>query len=173
MRVMGIDPGLRNLGWSVLDGEKLVASGTIRSKPTDGEHNMRVWIVFAQLLAIVHEYDPAETACEDFECGETEDVRYADKGTNRIIGAVTTLTQERPVRFYLPQVWQRSILGRSMGDGKAGTRRIVNLILQGARSLKTNHEVDATGVALHHQAVRRMERRQVPHETARRERKAG
>ena len=66
MRVLGIDPGLRNLGWGVIDvqGTRLshVANGIIRSQGDD--LSVRLLSLFSGLTRIVETYAPDAAAVE-------------------------------------------------------------------------------------------------------------
>ncbi len=66
MRVLGIDPGLRNLGWGLIDvnGSRLshVANGICHSSGTDLA--ARLLSLYDQLTDIVHRYAPEAAAVE-------------------------------------------------------------------------------------------------------------
>lgn len=66
MRVLGIDPGLRNLGWGVIDvqGTRLshVANGIIRSQGDD--LSVRLLSLYSGLTRIVETYAPDAAAVE-------------------------------------------------------------------------------------------------------------
>jgi crossover junction endodeoxyribonuclease RuvC len=66
MRVLGIDPGLRNLGWGVIeaDGSRLshVANGICHS--TGPDLGARLLSLYQQLTDILHRYEPTEAAVE-------------------------------------------------------------------------------------------------------------
>jgi len=73
MRVLGIDPGLRNLGWGVIDvaGSRLahVANGICHSAPTkenlsDGDLAQRLLSLFTQLTEVLRTYAPDAAAVE-------------------------------------------------------------------------------------------------------------
>lgn len=68
MRVLGIDPGLRNLGWGVIDvvGAKLthVANGICHSDAGDGELAQRLVSLHTQLTEVVRLYAPDAAAVE-------------------------------------------------------------------------------------------------------------
>ncbi len=70
MRVLGIDPGLRNLGWGVIDvaGARLshVANGICHSAPGagDGDLAARLLTLHSQLTEVVRLYAPDEAAVE-------------------------------------------------------------------------------------------------------------
>ena len=66
MRVLGIDPGLRNMGWGVIDvdGSRLshVANGICHS--TGDDLGARLLSLHEQLTDIFHRYDPTSAAVE-------------------------------------------------------------------------------------------------------------
>mgnify|MGYP006173602001 CR=1 FL=1 len=63
MRVLGIDPGLRNLGWGVIDvaGARLthVANGICHSAPGEGEGDLaaRLLSLHSQLTEVLRAYE--------------------------------------------------------------------------------------------------------------------
>ncbi len=68
MRVLGIDPGLRNLGWGVIDvaGSRLthVANGICHSDAGDGDLALRLLTLHQQLTAVLQTYAPDAAAVE-------------------------------------------------------------------------------------------------------------
>lgn len=66
MRVMGIDPGLQNMGWGVIecDGPRLrhVANGVIRSG--GGELGARLLVLYRGLAAVIAAHAPTAAAVE-------------------------------------------------------------------------------------------------------------
>ena len=70
MRVLGIDPGLRNLGWGVIDVQSSrithVANGICHSAPgdLDGDLALRLVSLYDQLTAVLRQYAPDEAAVE-------------------------------------------------------------------------------------------------------------
>jgi len=70
MRVMGIDPGLRNLGWGVIDvaGARLahVANGICHSTPGEGDGDLALRLValYDQLTGVMRQYAPDAAAVE-------------------------------------------------------------------------------------------------------------
>ncbi len=70
MRVMGIDPGLRNLGWGVIDvaGARLthVANGICHSAPGEGDGDLALRLValYDQLTAVLRQFAPDAAAVE-------------------------------------------------------------------------------------------------------------
>jgi crossover junction endodeoxyribonuclease RuvC len=70
MRVLGIDPGLRNLGWGVIDvaGARLthVANGICHSSPGEGEGDLaqRLLTLHSQLTEVIRQWVPDAAAVE-------------------------------------------------------------------------------------------------------------
>ncbi|MGL5010803.1 MAG: crossover junction endodeoxyribonuclease RuvC [Paracoccaceae bacterium] len=68
MRVLGIDPGLRNLGWGVIDvqGARLshVANGICHSDGDDGDLAERLLTLHTQLTGVLRMYAPDAAAVE-------------------------------------------------------------------------------------------------------------
>ena len=69
MRVLGIDPGLRNMGWGVIevDGSRLrhVANGVIRSPGRDGaDLGARLSLLYRGLCAVIAAHAPDAAAVE-------------------------------------------------------------------------------------------------------------
>lgn len=69
MRILGIDPGLQNTGFGVVDADgphlQYVASGTIKTRPDDGALlPERLGIIFAGITEVVKRYQPDVAACE-------------------------------------------------------------------------------------------------------------
>ncbi|MCJ8138649.1 crossover junction endodeoxyribonuclease RuvC [Falsirhodobacter halotolerans] len=66
MRVLGIDPGLRNMGWGIIETEgariRHVANGTCKS--ATGELASRLCDLHRQLTAVVERYAPDAAAVE-------------------------------------------------------------------------------------------------------------
>ena len=71
MRVIGIDPGLRNLGWGVIDvaGARLrhVANGICHSAPGEGPGDLAVRLLslHVQLTLVMQQYAPEAAAVEN------------------------------------------------------------------------------------------------------------
>lgn len=71
MRVLGIDPGLRNLGWGVIDvaGSRLthVANGICHSAPSgeSGDLAARLLSLHRQLTEVLREFAPDAAAVEN------------------------------------------------------------------------------------------------------------
>jgi crossover junction endodeoxyribonuclease RuvC len=67
MRILGIDPGLRNMGWGIIDsvGSRLshVANGICHSKGSD-DLALRLHDLHQQLTDVINRYQPDLAAIE-------------------------------------------------------------------------------------------------------------
>ncbi|HHI82990.1 MAG TPA: crossover junction endodeoxyribonuclease RuvC, partial [Rhizobiales bacterium] len=68
IRIIGIDPGLRNTGWGIIavQGSHLsyVADGTVRSNPHESLSG-RLLHLYQGLSAVLSEWQPDEAAVEE------------------------------------------------------------------------------------------------------------
>ena len=68
LRIIGIDPGLSNTGYGILDVNfnhfKAVEGGVIRTKSSDPIEK-RLHIIFENISQIIEEFSPVEMAIED------------------------------------------------------------------------------------------------------------
>ena len=68
IRIIGLDPGLRKLGWGIVDqcGSRLsfVAQGVITPK-IDQDMALRLLDIFNAVIGVIHTYDPMEAAIEE------------------------------------------------------------------------------------------------------------
>ena len=68
MRIIGLDPGLRNTGWGVIDVEvnrlTYVADGTVRPRPKEGLGE-RLRALHDGLLEAIFLHKPSEAAVEE------------------------------------------------------------------------------------------------------------
>jgi crossover junction endodeoxyribonuclease RuvC len=67
-RIIGLDPGLRNTGWGVIEieGSRLiyVADGSVHSD-VDATLAERLWQIHVQVLDVLKEFTPDEAAIEE------------------------------------------------------------------------------------------------------------
>lgn len=61
MRIIGVDPGLANTGWGVVENNRLLDCGVIRTTPGQ-PHALRLGDIWQGLRAVAEEWQP-QTAC--------------------------------------------------------------------------------------------------------------
>ena len=150
VRILGIDPGLRNTGWGLItqDGSKLsfIACGTIKSdeKKTLAE---RLKQLHNGLSEIVASYTPDEAAVE--ETFVNKDARATLKlGYARGIALLVPALAGLSVSEYAPNLVKKTIVGAGHAD-KDQIHMMVKVLLPKSDA-KTPDAADALAIALTH-----------------------
>ncbi|MBK5934404.1 Holliday junction endonuclease RuvC [Rhodovulum imhoffii] len=149
MRVLGIDPGLRNLGWGVIDanGSRLshVANGILHPK---GEAlPERLLSLHDQLVDIVSLYAPQAAAVEQTFVNK-DGAGTLKLGQARGIALLVPARAGLTVGEYAPNAVKKTIVGVGHAD-KAQIAHMVRLQLPGVRIAGAD-AADALAIALCH-----------------------
>ena len=154
-RILGLDPGLCNLGWGVVDwdGARLVfvACGTIT---TDAQNPMgqRLATLFAALDEIAQRWLPLEAAVE--ETFVNGNARSALKlGQARGVALLVPARLGLSVAEYAPNTVKKTVTGTGHAD-KAQIRAMLRYLLPKAAP-NTADAADALAVAITHAHHRR------------------
>jgi crossover junction endodeoxyribonuclease RuvC len=156
MRLLGLDPGLRNTGWGVIDAEgnrlKHVAQGVV--KTADGASlAVRLGALYRQLGEVLEQYRPDAAAVEE---------TFVNKNPGSTLklgmarGVVLLAPAERgiPVFEYATNLVKKSVVGVGHAD-KTQVQMMVKRLLPGATS--GADACDALAVAIchaHHSATK-------------------
>ena len=158
VRIIGIDPGLRNTGWGVIsqEGSKLtyIADGAIHS---DGDASLaeRLLQLHSQLIDILKEFDPDEAAVE--ETFVNTDARATLKlGQARGVLMLAPAMLKLPVSEYAPNTVKKAVVGAGHAE-KDQVKHMVKLLLPKAR-MRTADSTDALAVAICHAHYRGSQR---------------
>ena len=150
IRIMGIDPGLRNCGWGVVEqtGSRLlfVAAGTVRS---DGKASLasRLLQIHEGLTAVLLEHRPHEAAIE--ETFVNKDARATLKlGQARGVAMLVPATAGLSVSEYAPNQVKKTVIGVGHGT-KAQINLMVGMLLPQAR-WDSDDAADALAIAICH-----------------------
>jgi len=149
MRVLGIDPGLRNLGWGVIDvtGSRLghVANGIIRS---EGEAmGARLLSLFDALTRIVAAYAPTAAAVEQTFVNK-DGAGTLKLGQARGIAMLVPAQAGLTVGEYAPNAVKKAVVGVGHAD-KAQVAHMVRFQLPGVE-LAGPDAADALAIAICH-----------------------
>lgn len=149
MRVMGIDPGLRNLGWGVIDvaGNRLshVANGVCRS--TGEDLAVRLLSLHGQLTEIVEKFQPDTAAVEQTF------VNKDGAGTLKL-GQARGIAMLVPAQFglsigeYAPNKVKKTVVGVGHAD-KTQISHMVKVQLPGVEMAGPD-AADALAIAICH-----------------------
>ena len=153
MRVLGIDPGLRNLGWGVVDvlGSRLthVANGICHSAPGagDGDLALRLVSLYAQLTEVLRLYRPDEAAVEHTFVNK-DAVATLKLGQARGIALLVPAQAGITVGEYAPNAVKKAIVGVGHA-AKDQVDHIVRLHLPGVQIAGAD-AADALAIAICH-----------------------
>ncbi len=159
VRIIGLDPGLRNTGWGVIEAEGTrliyVADGAVHS---DAEAPLaeRLLQIHSQVLEVLRQYMPDEAAIE--ETFVNSDARATLKlGQARGAVMLAPAACKIPVSEYAPNQVKKSVVGAGHAE-KTQVKHMVKLLLPKA-TLHTADSTDALAIAIchaHHRGTQRL-----------------
>ncbi|NBO20791.1 MAG: crossover junction endodeoxyribonuclease RuvC [Rhodobacteraceae bacterium] len=157
MRVLGIDPGLRNLGWGVIDvaGARIVhvANGICHSAPGLGEGDLaaRLLSLHSQLTEVIRTHAP-DTAAVEHTFVNKDAVATLKLGQARGIALLAPAQFGLTVGEYAPNAVKKCVVGVGHA-AKVQVDHMVRLHLPGV-VLAGPDAADALAIAIchaHHQ----------------------
>ncbi len=157
VRIVGLDPGLRNTGWGVIESEGsrliYVADGSVHSD-ADMPLAERLLQIHEQIIRVLKDFEPDEAAIE--ETFVNKDARATLKlGQARGVVMLAPASLKIPVSEYAPNVIKKSVVGAGHAE-KDQVKHMVRLLLPKA-TMKSKDSVDALAIAIchaHHRGVR-------------------
>ncbi len=151
MRVLGIDPGLRNLGWGVIDvqGTRIthVANGICHSHGDDGALAERLVSLHAQLTEVVTRFAPDAAAVEHTFVNK-DAVATLKLGQARGIALLVPAQAGLKVGEYAPNAVKKTVVGVGHA-AKAQIDHMVRLHLPGVQ-IAGPDAADALAIAICH-----------------------
>lgn len=149
MRVLGIDPGLRNLGWGVIDtsGSRIshVANGTLHSEGEDLAQ--RLLSLHRQLTRVVAEWQPQTAAVEQTFVNK-DAVATLKLGHARAIALLVPAQAGLEVGEYAPNAVKKAVVGVGKA-AKVQVDHMVRMQLPGVQ-IDSPDAADALAVAICH-----------------------
>lgn len=142
--VLGMDPSTRNFGWAVLQNEKLLISGVIKTKPsmTRGE---RLAHIYQELESIIEQYKPEAAAAENTY------VWLRNKDTSmklsEVRGIILLLLNRMkvPLSLFRPATLKMTLTGTGNASKKLMIKTAIEMF--GNEDID-EHEADAIAAAL-------------------------
>jgi crossover junction endodeoxyribonuclease RuvC len=149
MRIIGIDPGLRNLGWGIIDvvGSRLshVANGTCVS--VGGDLAQRLLSLYLQLTEVVVQYAPHAAAVEQTFVNK-DGAGTLKLGQARGIAMLVPAQAGLTVGEYAPNTVKKTVVGVGHAD-KLQVAHMVRMQLPGV-NLAGPDAADALAIAICH-----------------------
>lgn len=150
IRIIGIDPGLRNTGWGVIDslGNSLrfVASGTVKS---DNKLDLasRLNQLYSGLETVLHEFKPFEAAVENTFVNK-DATATLKLGQARGIAMLAPARAGLRVGEYAPNAVKKAVIGVGHGDKKQILMMVK--VLMPKATFDSEHAADALAIAICH-----------------------
>ena len=149
MRVLGIDPGLRNMGWGIIDvkGNKLshIANGVCKSKGEDLA--TRLFCLFEQMEEVLQTWHPTQAAVENTFINK-DGVNSLKLAQARAIALLVPKKFGLNVSEYAPNKIKKTVVGVGHAD-KQQIMHMVQLQLPGVQ-LNGPDAADALAIAVCH-----------------------
>ena len=150
IRIIGIDPGLRNTGWGVVEslGNSLrfVASGTVKS---DNKLDLasRLNQLYSGLETVLHEFQPFEAAVENTFVNK-DATATLKLGQARGIAMLAPARAGLRVAEYAPNAVKKAVIGVGHGDKKQILMMVK--VLMPKATFDSDHAADALAIAICH-----------------------
>lgn len=150
-RVLGIDPGLANTGFGVVDfvngRYRMVSYGCITTK-ADEPHGQRLMKIYSNLCAVIDEFRPDEAGMETlfFAKNASSAMSVAEAR-----GVVTLCLAQHGIKLgeYQPNQIKQAVTGTTKAD-KVLVEKYVKILLGLEVEPKPDHAADALAGAITH-----------------------
>ncbi len=149
-RILGIDPGLRNCGWGVIESEgnrlRFVACGALKP-PVNGPLADRLAALHAGILGLLDAHAPDEAAVEEtfVNAGPRSALQL---GQARGVALMTPASRGLPVAEYAANLVKKSVVGAGHAD-KVQVQLMVKTLLPTA-DFASADAADALAIAICH-----------------------
>ena len=149
MRILGIDPGLSNTGFGVIDHLKnqshMVTQGCIVTKSTE-QTALRLQSIYDGIMQVIEETKPEAVALEKLFFSINVKSAMA-VGEGRGVAILATAKAKLPMAEYTPQQIKQAVSGSGKAS-KEQVQRMVSVLLALHETPATSHAADALAVAI-------------------------
>jgi crossover junction endodeoxyribonuclease RuvC len=151
MIVLGIDPGLANTGYGVVQrrgGRLLALDGGVIETASELTRERRLAEIHTEIDALIAAHEPDAMALEELYFGQNVKTAFA-VGHARGVVMLAAGQHGLPCSGYTPQ----QVKGAVCGNGRAGkdqVGRMVKTLLSLEREPRPDHAADALAVAICH-----------------------
>jgi len=145
--ILGIDPGLANLGWAVMDGENLIDYGCIETK-SGLKSEVRLKFIFKEVKNIIEKHQIGEVVMESlyFAKNAKSALKVAE-----VMGVIKICAGNNGVgvKEYTPLQIKTSLVGYGRAE-KFQVEEMVGRLLNLKKKISPSHASDAVAVAMTH-----------------------
>lgn len=150
MRVLGLDPGLRNTGWGMIEARgnalRHIANGVVRSDPK-ADLAQRLLELHEGIKSVVESFQPDVGAVETTLANKNPSSTLK-LGMARGVALLTPATLGVPMGEYLPMIVKKSVVGTGHADKKQ-VQMMIQRLLPGCEIVAAD-SADALAVAVCH-----------------------
>lgn len=155
MIILGIDPGLANTGWGIVEHTgpacRCLAYGCISTKP-DKDLAARLKIIHDEIRAVIGKYAPGECAIESVFFGTNAKTAFAT-GQARGVALLATADSGIVLAEYSPVQIKKAVVGTGTAD-KTQVTYMVRTMLCLDHDPRPDHAADALAAAICHAHLR-------------------
>lgn len=147
--ILGIDPGLENTGWGIVDEDKLIGCGVILTDKKDGV-GKRLKTIFEEIQKIIKKHKGVEAVA-------LESLFFAKNAKSALLVAqaigvikVAAMNLNKEVYEYTPLQIKMALVGYGRAE-KEQVEMMVGQCLNLEKTISPSHASDAVAAALTHQ----------------------
>jgi len=151
MIVMGVDPGIANVGFGIIERHstyRVIASGCLITSPRASQYR-RIYSIARRIKYLIEATEPDVIIVEDFV---TFGRRQAIGNICQAYGAIQYVCVDSGIKLVIvrPNNWMRGLLGLKQKD-RMGKRMIQRFVDKQLRvRTRVEHEAEALGMALYY-----------------------
>ncbi len=160
MRILGIDPGTRTVGYGVIelqgDSIRAVDYGTVDANQFSTDYAKRFAYIYEQLYRVILKNRPDVAAIEEVFTSEALK-RSIEIGEGRGVAILTSALAGLPVHSYSVKTVKKSVVGNGNAQ-KDQVQKMVKLLLGLAEVPRPDDAADALAIAICHVQETRLEK---------------
>lgn len=153
--VLGIDPGLANTGWGVIETDgnhrRCLAYGCLTTRADEALPD-RLAAVHQEVLRVIERYGPAECAIESVYFGSNAKSAFAT-GQARGVAILAMAAAGMELGEYSPVQIKSAVVGSGTADKKQ-VQYMVRVLLGLSEDPSPDHAADALAAAICHDNLR-------------------
>lgn len=148
MNILGIDPGLRTTGWSILNRDStLLSFGKVDTSSKDLLENRLVYI-FQSIKEVIEIHLPKHMAIENTYTNANS-ATSLELAHARAASIIATRSMGLEVYYYQAKTIKKSVTGSGNAD-KESVKKLLMMRIQGVTDVKSKDSIDAIAVAFCH-----------------------